>query len=46
MMINQISEYLLKSTNINHDIISISKAGLNRNLQITNYINIKKYTME
>ena len=39
-------EYLLKSTNINYDIIAISETRLMKNLKITKNINLKNYNFE
>ena len=39
-------EYLLKSTNINYDIIAISETRIMKNLEITKSINLKNYNFE
>ena len=39
-------EYLLKSANINYDIIAISETRIMKNLQITKNIKMKNYNME
>ena len=39
-------EYLLKSTNINYDIIAISETRIMKNLEITQNINLKTYNFE
>ena len=39
-------EYLLESTNINHDIIAISETRTMKNLEITQNINLKNYNFE
>ena len=39
-------QYLLKSTNINYDIIAISETRTMKNLEITQNINLKHYNFE
>ena len=39
-------EYLLKSTNINYNIIPVSETRTMKNLEITQNINVKNYNFE